>query len=129
LGALSGIASVVPYLGPILGGGSAVLVALIQFKSLAPIAKVVALYLVLKLLDIFAIQPLAVGREKELHPMLLIASIIVGGHALGIVGMIIAVPTITIIQRVVRLLYERRRYSDPSVFPPSSAPQIPPFVC
>jgi predicted PurR-regulated permease PerM len=130
LGAVSGIASVVPYLGPILGGGSAVLVALVQFKSLAPIAKVVVLYLVLKLLDIFAIQPLAVGREKELHPMLLIASIIVGGHALGIVGMIIAVPTITIIQRVARLLYERRRYSDPSGFPHSgSGVQIPPFVC
>ena len=130
LGALSGVASVVPYLGPILGGGSAVLVALVQFKSVAPIAKVVALYFVLKLLDILAIQPLAVGQEKELHPMLLIASIIVGGHALGIVGMIIAVPTVTIIQRVVRLLYERRRHSDPSVFPQGDGGvQIPPFVC
>jgi predicted PurR-regulated permease PerM len=130
LGALSGIANIVPYLGPIVGGGSAVLVALIQFKSLAPIAKVVVLYLVLKLLDVLAIQPLAVGREKELHPMLLIASIIVGGHALGIVGMIIAVPVVTIIQRVARLLYERRRYTDASVFPQSdSGVQIPPFVC
>ena len=130
LGALSGIASVVPYLGPILGGGSAVLVALIQFKSVAPIAQVIALYVVLKLLDIFAIQPLAVGREKELHPVLLIASIIVGGHALGIVGMIIAVPTITIIQRVARLLYERRRYADPSILSRSdSGVQVPPFVC
>jgi predicted PurR-regulated permease PerM len=120
----------VPYLGPILGGGSAILVALVQFKSLAPIAKVVVLYLVLKLLDIFAIQPLAVGREKELHPMLLIASIIVGGHALGIVGMVIAVPTVTIIQRVARLLYERRRYSDPSILSHGeSGVEIPPFVC
>ena len=130
LGALSGAASVVPYLGPIVGGGSAVLVALIQFKSVIPIAKVIALYLVLKLLDIFAIQPLAVGREKELHPMLLIASIIVGGHALGIVGMIIAVPTVTIIQRVARLLYERRRSPQPSAFSQSSSSlPIPPFVC
>lgn len=130
LGAVSGIASVVPYLGPIVGGGSAVLVALIQFKSLTPIAKVVALYLVLKLLDIFAVQPLAVGREKELHPMLLIASIIVGGHVLGIVGMIIAVPTVTIVQRVARLLYEGRRDHDRSVFSRSDAGvQIPPFVC
>jgi predicted PurR-regulated permease PerM len=130
LGAFSGVASLVPYLGPILGGGSAVLVALVQFKSLAPIAKVVALYLGLKLLDILAIQPLAVGQEKELHPMLLIGSIIVGGHALGIVGMIVAVPTITIIQRVARLVYERRRYNGQSVSPQSdSGVQIPPFVC
>ena len=129
LGALSGLASVVPYLGPILGGGSAVLVALVQFKSLAPIAKVVVLYLVLKILDIFAIQPLAVGREKELHPMLLIASIIVGGHALGVVGMIIAVPVVTIIQRVVRLLYERQRYSASGLPHGGSRVELPPFVC
>jgi predicted PurR-regulated permease PerM len=130
LGSVSGIGSVVPYLGPILGGGSAIVVALVQFKSVAPIAKVVALYLGLKLLDILAIQPLAVGREKELHPMLLIASIIVGGHALGIVGMVIAVPMITIIQRVARLLYERRHYSEAGAIPNSdSGVPIPPFVC
>jgi predicted PurR-regulated permease PerM len=42
--------------------------------------------------------------------VLLIASVIVGEHALGIVGMIIAVPTITILQRIAKLLLERRRY-------------------
>ncbi len=130
LGTISGVANVVPYLGPILGGGSAVLVALVQFKSLAPIAKILVLYLFLKLLDIFAIQPLAVGRGKELHPVLLIASIIIGGHALGIIGMLIAVPTFTIFQRIVRLVFERRRYPASTSFPQSkvSVP-IPPFVC
>jgi predicted PurR-regulated permease PerM len=40
--------------------------------------------------------------------MLLIASVIVGGHALGIIGMVIAVPTVTILQEIAKLLLERR---------------------
>jgi predicted PurR-regulated permease PerM len=110
LGVVTGLANVVPYLGPIIGGAAAVLVALVQFKSLSVIAQVVFLYLSLKLLDLLAIQPLAVGKGNDIHPVLLIASIIVGGHVLGIIGMVIAVPTITIVQRIAKLLLERRRY-------------------
>jgi predicted PurR-regulated permease PerM len=130
LGLLSGVASVVPYLGPIVGGGAAVLIAMVQYKSMGPIAQVFLLYAFIKLLDIVVIQPLAVGRGKELHPVLLIASIVVGGHALGIVGMIVAVPTVTITQRIVKLLFERRRYAT-SAFaaPPHAGVQIPPYVC
>jgi len=130
LGVFSGVASVVPYLGPILGGGAAILVALVQFKSLAPLAQVFGLYLSLKFLDILVIQPMAVGRGKDLHPALLIASVIVGGHALGIIGMVIAVPTITILQRIVRLLLERRRYSAQAAdYSVDKDVRIQPYVC
>ncbi len=130
LGALCGIASLLPYLGPVLGGGSALLVALVQFKSVGPIGSILALFLCLKLLDVFVIQPLAIGRGKELHPVLLIGSIIVGGQAFGIVGMIIAVPAVTIIQRIARLLFDRRRYSILTVSAQTGAAvPVPPFVC
>ncbi|HEY6364446.1 MAG TPA: AI-2E family transporter [Candidatus Binatia bacterium] len=111
LGVVTGLANVVPYLGPIIGGAAAILVALVQFKSLAAIAQVAILYLFVKFLDLIAIQPLVVGKGNDLHPVLLIASIIVGGHAWGIVGMVIAVPMVTILQRIASLLLERPRYS------------------
>ena len=130
LGIVTGFANIVPYLGPIIGGATAVLVALVQFKSLTVVTQVVILYLSLKLLDVVAIQPLAVGKGNDLHPVLLIASIIVGEHALGIVGMIIAVPTITILQKITNLLLERRRYSSRMLdFRPKSDVQLQPFVC
>jgi len=110
LGVVTGLANVVPYLGPIIGGAVAILVALVQSQSLSLIVQVAILYLLLKLLDLIVIQPLAVGKGNDLHPVLLIASIIVGGHALGIIGMVVAVPVITILQKVARLLFERRRY-------------------
>ncbi len=130
LGALCGIASVVPYLGPILGGGGALLVGLIQFKNAGALGSILVLFVCLKLLDVLIIQPLAIGRGKELHPVLLIGSILVGGQALGIVGMIIAVPMVTIVQRIARLLFDRQRYSVSTFSAPNGvAPPIPPFVC
>jgi predicted PurR-regulated permease PerM len=54
----------------------------------------------------------------------------VGEHALGIVGMIIAVPTITILQKIASLLLERRRYSSHMLDSrPKSDVQLQPFVC
>jgi predicted PurR-regulated permease PerM len=113
LGVVTGLANIVPYLGPIIGGAAALLVTLVQYKSLSLIAQVAILYLSIKLLDVLAIQPLAVGKGNDLHPVLLIASVIVGGHALGIIGMVIAVPTITILQKIAKLLLGRRRYPAP----------------
>jgi putative permease len=112
LGLFSGVANVVPYLGPIAGGSAAMLVALIQFKSLAPLTNVLLLYAFIKLVDVVAIQPIALGGGKELHPALLVGSIIVGGQALGLAGMILAVPVTTIMQKIAILLLERRRYSS-----------------
>ena len=131
LGAFSGLANVVPYLGPILGGGVALLMALIQFKSLAPLARVLTLYVSIKLLDDVVVQPTTIGKSVHLHPLLLIASVIVGGHAFGLIGMIIAVPTVTVLQEVTKLVLERRRYRTgrtPVTHPKRGVP-IQPYVC
>ena len=84
----------------------------------------------MKLLDLIVIQPLAVGKGNDLHPVLLIASIIVGGHALGIIGMVVAVPVITILQKVARLLFEQRRYATHAFDSPSNNDtQLQPYIC
>jgi len=130
LGAFSGLANVVPYLGPILGGAAAMLTALIQFKSLAPLGKVLTLYVSIKLLDDVLIQPMTIGHSVHLHPMLLIASVIVGGHAFGLIGMVVAVPAVTVLQETTKLMLERRRYHAglPATHPRRGVP-IQPFVC
>jgi predicted PurR-regulated permease PerM len=130
LGAFSGLANVVPFLGPILGGGVAMLIALIQFKSLAPIGKVLMLYLAIKLLDDMVIQPMTIGHSVHLHPPLLIASVIVGEHVFGLIGMIVAVPAVTVLQEITKLLLERRHYQAglPATHPRRGVP-VQHFVC
>lgn len=109
LGAFSGMANVVPYVGPFLSGTVVAMIAMIQFKSLAPLAKVMLLYLGIKFCDLTFISPMVVGRSVHLHPILLVASLLVGGHAFGLIGMVVAVPTVTALQEVTTLLLEHRR--------------------
>ena len=106
------------------------LIALIQFKSLAPLAKVLMLYLAIKLLDDVVIQPMTIGHSVHLHPMLLIASVIVGEHAFGLIGMIVAVPAVTVLQEIIKLILERRRYrAGLSDAHSRKGVPIQPFVC
>jgi predicted PurR-regulated permease PerM len=109
LGILSGVANVVPYLGPIVGCLVSSLVALMQYNSLDPVLNVILLYIVIKLMDDLVIQPLMIGKSVHLHPMLLVITLIVGEKLFGISGMILGVPVVTAEQKTAGILLEHRR--------------------
>jgi len=109
LGILSGVANIVPYLGPIIGCTISSLVALMQYRSFDPVLNVVVLYLAVKLLDDLVIQPLMIGKSVHLHPMLLVITLIVGEKLFGIMGMILGVPFVTAAQKIAAILLEHRR--------------------
>jgi predicted PurR-regulated permease PerM len=110
LGAFAGLANVVPFVGPLLSTVAAgLVVVLTPGQGLAGVVRVALLFVVIKVLDDTIIQPLTIGRSVHLHPALLLGSVVVGSHALGVLGMIIAVPAATVLQETVRLLLEHRR--------------------
>jgi predicted PurR-regulated permease PerM len=109
LGAFAGLANTVPIVGPLMGAAAAGLVVLTQARGLAALAGVLLLFLVLKLVDDTIIQPLTIGRSVHLHPVLLLGSVVAGGQALGILGMVIAVPLTTVLQETIRLWLEHQR--------------------
>jgi len=109
LGILTGIANIIPYLGPIVGCTISSLVALMQYQSFDPVLNVVVLYLAVKLLDDLVIQPLMIGKSVHLHPMLLVITLIVGEKLFGIMGMILGVPFVTAAQKTAAILLEHRR--------------------
>jgi predicted PurR-regulated permease PerM len=110
LGVFTGVANVVPFVGPMLSAAAAGLVVLLTpGQGLAGVARVAVLFLVIKVLDDTVIQPFTIGRSVHLHPALLLGSVVVGNHALGVLGMIVAVPVATVLQETVRLLLEHRR--------------------
>ncbi len=109
LGIVTAAANVIPYIGPIISCLIACLIAFIQFKSAGAAISVVLLYTGIKLLDDFLVQPLTIGRSVKLHPMLLVITIIAGQKLFGILGMVLAVPAVTIAQKVVVIFFEDRR--------------------
>jgi predicted PurR-regulated permease PerM len=110
LGAFAGLANVVPFVGPLLSAAAAgLMVVLTPGQGLVGVGRVVLLFLVIKVLDDTVIQPFTIGWSVHLHPALLLGSVVIGNHALGVLGMIIAVPVATVLQETVRLLLEHRR--------------------
>lgn len=89
---LSGLSSVVPYLGAVIGavvGGTA---ATYQFGSLFAGLKVVVLFTGIRLADEAFVQPIVSKHAVKLHPLLYLLSLMVGGELFGFVGLLFAVP-------------------------------------
>jgi predicted PurR-regulated permease PerM len=92
LGVFAGLANLIPYVGAIAGVIPAALVAVLGSGNLNSAIPVIIVYVVLKMLDDFVVQPLAVASSVHMHPVLLLIAIMVGGELFGILGMLLAVP-------------------------------------
>jgi|WetSurMetagenome_2_1015567.scaffolds.fasta_scaffold39784_3 putative permease len=92
LGAFAGLANLIPYVGPIAGMVPAAIVAVLNSGSLGSAVAVVVAFVILKLVDDFAVQPLVVASSVEMHPVLVLIAIMIGGELFGILGMLLAVP-------------------------------------
>ncbi|MEK6529102.1 MAG: AI-2E family transporter [Nitrospirota bacterium] len=112
LGMLTAAANVVPYLGPLLAGSAACLIAFIQFGSISAVVNIILLYSAIRLMDDLIIQPHTVGKAVKLHPMLLVLTIVISHKLFGIFGMVIAVPFVTALQKVAVIIMERGEHPD-----------------
>jgi predicted PurR-regulated permease PerM len=90
LGFIIGAFNIIPYLGPILGGVPAVIIALGTSWQLAIVTIVVLL--VIQQFDSIFISPRIMSSQVNLHPVVVIFAILAGEQFLGIIGMLIAIP-------------------------------------
>lgn len=105
IGALAGMANLIPFLGPIVGGIPAIIVSIIDTGSFSGVLPIIVAFAVIKLIDDVFVQPLVVSKSVELHPVTVIISIFAGGHVAGILGMIVAVPLVSIAKVSASILY------------------------
>lgn len=105
IGILAGLANMIPYLGPIVGGIPAALVSVMDNGDFSGVPSIVLAFTVIKIIDDVIVQPIVVSRSVELHPVLVILAIVAGGHLGGIFGMIIAVPLTSIVKVTIGILY------------------------
>jgi predicted PurR-regulated permease PerM len=108
LGAFTALVNPLPYLGTILSVTAAAVVSLAAGQGLGTVGWILGLYLLIRILDDVVIAVVTIGGSVHLHPLLVLASILAGEHALGLVGMVIAVPLVTVIKEIARLLLEHR---------------------
>lgn len=98
LGAVSGILSIVPYLGFIVGFSTSVILAALQYADMLHPLLVIIGFSVVQFLEGNFITPKIIGGSLGLHPTAVIFALMAGGSLFGIGGMIIALPVAAFIR-------------------------------
>jgi predicted PurR-regulated permease PerM len=89
---LTGLLEVIPIVGPIVAGSVAAIVGLVHGGT-GMMLWIIAAYFVLRQAEDQLVMPIVVGRAVELHPLVTIFAVLVGGTAAGVLGALLAVPT------------------------------------
>ena len=100
LGFTAGILNIIPFLGPVIGAILAALTAL--YISPLKALLVVLLFVAVQQIDNYFISPIIMKHQVGVHPGVIIFSLIAGGAIFGFLGLLLAVPTVAIIQEILR---------------------------
>jgi len=115
VGFISGLASVVPYLGVIVGVALGSLVTVFQFDPFwVPLLMVWGVYMIGQLLEGFVLTPWLVGDRIGLHPVAVIFAVLAGGRLFGFTGVLMGLPVAAIIMVLVR--HAHQLYLDSSYY-------------
>ena len=106
----------IPLIGATLGGILVgIVVAFVSFPG-GLIVWVVVL-IVYQQIENNVIQPVVYGRTVQIHPLVVIVAVLIGGRLLGVLGALVAIPAAAALQSVVRDFWRFRPATRPEVAP------------
>jgi len=102
LGMLAGAASIVPYMGFVVGIVAAIIAAMVQFSDPSILIWVALVFMIGQALEGMVLTPLLVGDRIGLHPVAVIFAIMAGGQLFGFIGILIALPVAAVVMVFLR---------------------------
>lgn len=127
ISALSGVCSLVPYLGAVIGLVVGGLMAWHQFGSAWAFLKVAAFFTGVRVADEIFLQPVISKHSVHLHPMINLLVLILGAEMFGFLGLVFAVPAACITKSLLTVgwsWYVSESGLEDFPTPPESAPYI-----
>ncbi|HEX8393141.1 MAG TPA: AI-2E family transporter [Longimicrobium sp.] len=106
LGLFSGLTEFLPLVGPWLGGGAAVGVALMDDPTKGMWTAVAAL--AIQQIEANLITPWAMSRSAEIHPFVTLFALVLFGSVFGFLGILLALPLVMLVWTVVQVLWVER---------------------
>ncbi len=98
------ITDIIPYFGPYIGAIPAVIVGF-TISPITGICVIISILVVQLLVNNFY-QPLIMGHTMQLHPVAIMAGLLVFQHFFGIIGMVVATPCVACIKVIVTYVLE-----------------------
>ena len=125
IGVMAASLSFIPYVGVLIGGATAIGVALFSFWGEPVwIAAVVAIFGIGQFVEGNFLQPKIVGTSVGLHPVWLMLALTVFGSLFGFVGLLVAVPMAAALGVLVR--FSAGRYKESALYTGREVPAPPP---
>ncbi|MDR1338992.1 MAG: AI-2E family transporter [Prevotellaceae bacterium] len=118
LGFISGILNVIPYVGPLISAiigivvttaniGVGVIPADMGYPGI--FFKVLGVFIAMKILDDTVFQPYIFANSIKAHPLEIFLLILIAGSFAGVAGMLIAIPTYTVLRVFAKEFFNRFR--------------------
>jgi predicted PurR-regulated permease PerM len=136
LGLVAAVAELVPNIGHTVSAVVGFTIALLEGSSYLPVSNllfaliVVIVYIIIAQIDINILIPRIIGRRLHLPPVVVIMGLIAGASIGGVLGLLLAAPTLSSLLVLVGYLYRRLLDIEPYVLvnsePAASAEAIQP---
>lgn len=102
IGVIMGVMNVIPYAGPLMGGIASLFIGIVApisgYTIGHTLAIIVGVLLVVKGIDDFIIQPTLYSERVKAHPLEIFIVILMAASIAGIIGMLVAIPSYTVIR-------------------------------
>lgn len=116
---IGGLMNIVPYLGPLMGCTVGVVIGIISnlgigtYDLILPNSiEIMGVFIAANLVDNFVLQPTIYSKSVFAHPIEIFLVILMAGNIGGVIGMIVAIPSYTLIRIVARQLLSEFKFID-----------------
>lgn len=109
IGFITGIADIVPYIGPFLGFLPAVFFAFLTSPIKAIWVSII--FVLIQWVENNVLAPKIIGDSTGIHPMTILLGLILGGGMFGVIGMIFSVPFIAVAKILFKFTVNKIRES------------------
>ncbi|MES3021260.1 MAG: AI-2E family transporter [Pseudomonadota bacterium] len=101
LGFIAALLAWVPFVGSVVGCIMVVVVASTDAPTAPMIAySAIGVFIAVRLLDDFVFMPLTLGRSLQIHPLMTVLMIFVGGTLAGVAGLMLVLPLLGVVMVV-----------------------------
>ncbi len=113
LGLIAGLFEFVPMFGPLISGFLAVLVALFQggnwmgLSGIGLALVVTALFVIIQQVENNILVPRIIGHSLNLHPLVVLLAAVSGGILAGVLGLLLAAPTVATLRVWLGYVYRK----------------------
>ena len=131
IGILAGVASIIPYVGSLIGASTALLLSLLDDISFSKVLAIALVSAAIYAFDHLVVKTIVVSKSTDLHPLTVVSILLIGGHLFGLWGLLFGIPLFCIskifLQEFAGVLQRRRppvasstrvQSTNPSILPP-----------